>query len=319
MRKIIRLHKKHKHLLYGTILAAGLLVVIAFVATRDYAILDAKGTIAQQQRGLLLFAGILSLFVVIPVYILLFFIVWKYRDHKQATYTPDWDNNRKLESLWWGLPTVIILILSIVTWQTSHSLDPFKPLASSKRPLTIQVVALQWKWLFIYPEQNVATVNYVQFPVDTPVHFQITADAPMNSFWIPQLGGQIYAMTGMSTSLNLQANEEGRYRGSSANISGEGFAGMRFMAQATSQNEFDLWSKTTYATQQPLNLDIYKQLASPSSDQPVSSYHLEDPQLYNEVIDNYMGHSHGGPGTSHEGEANDHPAGTSQQNYGVKD
>jgi len=298
MHNILKLRKKQKRKILGAIVATVALIgVAAFVATRDYAVLNPKGTIAQEQRDLLMFATILSLFVIVPVFILTFYIVWKFREKKQSKYTPEWEGSRKLEVLWWGIPTAIILVLSIVTWQTSHSLDPFKPLTASTaspdtRPITIQVVALPWKWLFIYPEQNIASVNYVQFPVDTPVHFQITSDAAMNSFWIPQLGGQIYAMAGMSTSLHLQANELGRYNGSSANLSGEGFSGMRFAARATTREEFDLWSATTHAMQAPLDQASYNTLASPSSDQPVSTYRLAEPQLYNEVINHYMTHGH---------------------------
>jgi cytochrome o ubiquinol oxidase subunit 2 len=288
-----KLNKKQKRTITRTV-AALVVAAIAFIAITvpHYVVLDAKGPIGQQQRNLLVFATALSLFVIIPVFVLTFYIVWKFREHKQSTYTPDWEGSKKLETLWWGLPTVIILILSVVTWQSTHALDPFKPLNSDKRPITIQVIALQWKWLFIYPEQSIATVNYVQFPVDTPVNFQITSDAPMNSFWIPQLGGQIYAMAGMSTNLHLQANELGRYRGSSANLSGAGFSGMHFTAQASKAEEFDLWSRVTQLTQPSLNREAYETLAGPSEDQPVTTYNLQDPQLYNEVINKYMSHDH---------------------------
>ena len=134
--------------------------------------------------------GGLSLIVVIPVYIMLFLFAWKYREgNTKAKYSPDWDHSALLETIWWTVPLLLITILSVVTWNSSHDLDPFRPLNSSVKPVKIQVVALQWKWLFIYPEQNIASVNYVEFPVNTPVDFEITADAPMNSFWIPQVGG----------------------------------------------------------------------------------------------------------------------------------
>jgi cytochrome o ubiquinol oxidase subunit 2 len=221
--------KKYK-IIFG-VLVIGVLIAVAvkYLKTVNIEVFNPKGSIAEKQRNLIIFASLLSLLVIIPVYILTFTFLFKYREtNKKARYTPDWDHNRIYETIWWGIPIAVILLLSIVTWNSTHALDPYKPLSSSEKPLDIQVVALQWKWLFIYPEQNVATVNYVQIPVNRPVTFTITSDAPMNSLWIPQLGGQIYAMSGMSTQLHLIANHAGSYNGSSANISGEGFAGMRF-------------------------------------------------------------------------------------------
>ena len=159
----------------------------------------------------------------------------------KAKHAPDWEHNYIAEYCWWGVPIVIIVILAVTTWKSSHDLNPFKPIESEKKPLAIQVVALHWKWLFIYPEQGIATVNFVQFPEKTPINFEITSDAPMNSFWIPQLGGQIYAMPAMRSKLHLIANEIGSFRGVSANISGKGFAGMTFTAKSSSEEDFDAW------------------------------------------------------------------------------
>src|SRR5690606_1455086 len=136
---------------------------------------------------------------------------------------------------------IMTIIACIVTWHKTHELDPFKPIESDKKTLTIQVVALQWKWRFIYPEENIATINLVQFPENTPIHFEITADAPMNSFLIPSLGGQIYAMPNMKTELNLIANKRGDFRGISANLSGEGFSGMNFIARSSTEKEYRNW------------------------------------------------------------------------------
>jgi cytochrome o ubiquinol oxidase subunit 2 len=266
-----------------------------FLGSREYAVLDAKGTIATQQRNLLIFATILSLVIIAPVFALTYHIVRTYRvdAKKKAVYTPDWDHSHVLETLWWGIPSVIILLLSVVAWQSSHSLDPFKSLVSDKKPLTIQVVALEWKWLFIYPEQNLATVNYVQFPANRPVTFQITADAPMNSFWIPQLGGQVYAMSGMTTKLNLMADQPGIFQGSSANLSGKGFSGMRFKAQATTEQQFTMWAKTARTSHETLTSDKYDRLAQPSSDTPPTIYALGDNYIYDKVMSKYMGHGAG--------------------------
>lgn len=290
--------------------AAGFISLLALIIHgHPVAVLSPGGTVAAQQRNLLIFAALLSLVVIIPVFVLTFFIAWNYRaGNSRARYRPDWDHNTRLESLWWGIPCVIILVLAVVTWQSSHSLDPFKPLASTYQPMTIEVVALPWKWLFIYPEQNIATLNYVQFPEKTAVTFHLTADAPMNSFWIPRLGGQIYAMAGMTTQLQVRADQPGIYRGSSANLSGEGFAGMQFTARATSQADFYTWVQAVKQSPQHLTMAKYHLLAMPSKDQPAKQYASRDPTLYTSIINSYMtpadaddmvGHTMSGMGGTH--------------------
>lgn len=255
----------------------------------NIAVLNPKGTIAHEQKNLLVFATLLSLIVVLPVYALTLGIVLKYRaGNKKAKYRPDWDGNRVLESVWWGIPLVLITILSVITWKSSHDLDPFKPLASAAKPVKIQVVSMNWKWLFIYPEEKIATVNYLKFPVDTPVDFQITGDSAMNSLWIPQLGGQIYAMPGMSTSLHLEAQEPGNYRGSSANISGRGFSGMKFTASATSQAGYERWLKDVKNSRQRLDKIQYEKLAQPSQDDSPEQYAYAEDGLYNYVMNKYL-------------------------------
>lgn len=252
-------------------------------------VLTPKGTIAQQQFDLIILTSFLSLIIVIPVFALTFFIVWKYRaSNTKAKYEPDWDHSRKLEAAWWLIPFALIAVLAVITWVSSHKLDPYRPIESDKKPVTIQVIALPWKWLFIYPEQNIATVNYIQFPEKTPINFELTADAPMNSFWIPQLGGQVYAMAGMTTKLHLEASDIGEYRGSSANISGEGFAGMKFTAKSTTQNDFDNWVLSTKASSAALTLPEYEKLAKPSDNNPPTHYSSSDPNLYDTVIMKYM-------------------------------
>jgi cytochrome o ubiquinol oxidase subunit 2 len=214
--------RKYKFIIAGLLLAAIIALAVVYFHSVNIAVLDPKGTVGEQEKHLMLFALGLSLIVVIPVFTLLFTFAWRYRasnhHYKNRKYSPDWDHSIILETVWWLIPTVLIAILSVTAWNSSHQLDPYRSLASSKQPLTIQVVALDWKWLFIYPQQGVASVNFVQFPANQPVRFQITADAPMNSFWIPQLGGQIYAMPGMATELNLSADQNGNYYGSSAHI-----------------------------------------------------------------------------------------------------
>ena len=278
-----------------------LLLVISFVTIvavfftliishhNDIAVLSPAGKIAGHQRDLLIFASALSLLVIIPVFTLIFYIAWKYRaSNTKAQYSPKWDHSHKLEFIWWAIPIVLILVLAIVTWKSSHDLDPYKPLASHKKPLTVQVVALDWKWLFIYPEQNIATVNYLAIPEQTPINFQITADAPMNSFWIPKLGGQVYAMAGMQTKLHLIANDVGTYQGASSNLSGEGFADMKFTVKSMNEGDFGAWINNTRHSTQILDAITYAKLAEPSKKNPVSHYSSVTPGLYDTVIMKYM-------------------------------
>ncbi|MEK7612781.1 MAG: ubiquinol oxidase subunit II [Patescibacteria group bacterium] len=232
--------------------------------------LDPQGFIAGKELTLILNATLTMLIVIVPVLILTFFFAWQYRArNKKATYTPDWEHAKMDELIWWAIPFEIVLILGALTWGSTHELDPQKPIDATLPPLTIEVVALPWKWLFIYPEQRIATVNYIAFPVDRPVAFKVTADAPMNSFWIPALGGQIYAMTGMVTSLNLMANATGTFRGSSANYSGEGFAHMQFTAESLSVQDFDAWiGGIKTLSPDTLTRDAYAKLVEPSVDEP---------------------------------------------------
>ena len=263
--------------------------VFSFAQANDTAIFAPKGIIALQERNLIITTTLLMLIVVIPVLVLTFFFAWKYRaTNKHAKYTPDWASNETLEAIWWAIPGVIILILAVITWKSTHELDPYKPLNSSVKPLTIQVVALDWKWLFIYPEQHIATVNLVEFPAGTPINFEITADAPMNSFWIPALGGQIYAMPGMRTQLHLMATEAGTFSGTSANFSGPGFSGMKFVAKSVSQSEFLEWAYAVKSASSTLTYDEYTTLSAPSKNQPVSLYAEVADGLYDKIIMKFM-------------------------------
>lgn len=266
------------------------LITGAFLFFRhlDIAVLAPAGVVAAKQRDLMIAATLLTLIVVIPVFVLLVYIVWTYREgNTKAKYEPEW-TSQKLEIIWWGVPLAIIVALGAIIWQSSHDLDPYKPISSSVKPITIQVVALQWKWLFIYPEQNIATLNYVEFPENTPVNFQITSDAPMNSFWIPRLGGQIYAMSGMKTSLHLMADTAGTYQGSSANLSGKGFAGMKFDAKAVSAADFNTWVGQMKQSPQALDRAEYLSLATPSENNPPANYSAAEFALFDKIIASYM-------------------------------
>lgn len=257
---------------------------------REYiAVLFPKGIIALEERNLLFVLQAIMLLVIIPVYILTFVFSWKYREHStNSVYDPDLVDNSLAEYIWWGVPFVLTVIISILTWQKTHELDPYKPIESNKKTMTIQVVALQWKWLFLYPEEKIASLNFLQIPVETPVHFEITADAPMNSFWIPHLGGQIYAMPNMKTELHLIANETGDFRGSSANLSGEGFASMHFITRASSEKEYQQWVEDAKKSSVALDWKMYEKLAAPSSKNPPETFQLKDEKLFDQIMMKFM-------------------------------
>ena len=278
------------------VVGAALLALAWYLHGANIAVLNPKGPIAGQERQLIIFALLLSLIVVIPVLALTLGFAWRYREgNEQAKYSPRLAGNKAAEAIWWLVPSVLIIVLAVVAWNSSHSLDPYKPLASTTSPITIQVVALDWKWLFIYPQQHIATVNYVQIPERTPVNFEITADAPMNSFWIPQLAGQVYAMPGMSTQLHLSADGVGSYNGLSANISGEGFSGMTFVAKSSSMSDYMGWLKSAQRSPKKLTMAEYMMLAAPSQNNALATYSAVDQGLYTAVIDKYMSPS-GMPG-----------------------
>lgn len=268
------------------ILVVGIVPFFAtYISSHNMGVFNPKGIIALAEMNLIVTTTLLMLIVVIPVFILLAVFSWRYRaSNTKAKYTPDWHGNIALETIWWTIPTIIIVILAGITWTSSHELDPYKPIVSNIPPITIQVVALDWKWLFIYPEQNIATVNFIQFPKGAPVNFKITADAPMNSFWIPELGGQVYAMAGMGTSLHMMANEYGEYAGLSSNYSGAGFSGMKFTAKVTSREEFDQWVQDARQSPSVLNMGEYKKLAEKSRNNAVVYYSPVEKNLYNAII-----------------------------------
>ncbi|MBC7564905.1 ubiquinol oxidase subunit II [Candidatus Saccharibacteria bacterium] len=286
--------RRVKQVLISSLAAIVILGVFVFVTYgRDMPVLDPKGLIANQERDLIIFTFALGMFVVIPVFIMLFTIAWRYREgNTKARYEPEVGGNRLLELIWWGIPCIIILILGIVTVLSTHALDPYKPINSSVQPVKIQAVSLNWRWLFIYPDEGIATVNYINIPKDTPINFTITSDAPMNTLWIPALAGQVYAMSGMSTQLHMMADTTGTYRGSSTNISGDGYADMNFKVNSMNESDYKKWAEDTFsATTNPLLTDAsYKVLANPSHDTGQKTYLLMDYELYNKIIMKYMAH-----------------------------
>lgn len=281
--------KKNKFpllIIISTLVILGL--VLAMHVSRDLTVLYPSGWVGKQERNLIVYVSLIMLVVVIPVIWMTIFFGWKYGEGKNAKYEPEWHQNHLLEAIWWAVPCIIIIFFAILTWKSSHELDPFKPLKSDVKPIHIQVVALQWKWLFIYPEEGIASVNFFQFPEKTPLHFELSADAPMNSFWLPALGGQIYAMAGMRSELNLIADHIGTFRGQSANISGTGFSGMVFHAKSSSIEEFHEWVATAKNSAKILDQATYDELARPSSYVPVEFYSLSDPALFEQILMKYM-------------------------------
>ena len=249
-------------------------------------LLDPVGQVGIEERNLIITATLLMLLVVVPVIIMTLVFAWKYRaSNTSATYTPKWSHSTKIEVVIWTVPILIIIALGVITYKSTHALDPYRPLESDVKPITIEVVAMDWKWLFIYPEQGIATVNKIVFPANTPVNFRVTSDTVMNSFFIPGLGGQIYAMAGMTTKLHLIANHNAELEGISANYSGAGFSGMRFKFHGLSTGDFDKWVQTARAgAGGQLNRDAYLQLERPSERDPVRYFGSVAPGLFDAIV-----------------------------------
>lgn len=274
------------------LLAAVLAVLCAscacfFVVSSDYAVVfHPKGIIASEELRLIITNVCLMLSVIIPTFILLLITAWKYRStNRQHEYRPEHTVGMWGQLLLWAIPSVVIAIMAVHAWGATHDLSPYKPIKSEVKPLTIQVVALDWKWLFIYPEQGIASVNFFQFPAQTPIRFELSADnSPMNSFWIPQLSGQIYAMTGMITPLHIMADGPGEYSGKAAEINGEGYSDMTFVAKACSQEDFEAWVR--YVQQSPLQLTVaeYDRLSKRSTDHPVLLYSSVEESLFHKIV-----------------------------------
>lgn len=266
-----------------------ILLLWILIHGKEFLLLTPHGIIAHQEKQLFLTILLLGLAVITPTVLLFYFFAFRYHEKPStSTHNPDMNPDLRVQTFFWAFSSLIVIGLIALIWISSHALDPFRPIQTNAKPMTIQVVALQWKWLFIYPEQHIATVNYVAFPEKTPITFELTADAPMNSFWIPQLGGQMYAMEGMVNRTHLMADAVGEYPGSAAEISGKGFAGMRFTAQAMKKNDFDEWVTSTQNSPQNLNWNAYKSLAKPSENNKPVTYSITDENLYNEIVDQFM-------------------------------
>jgi len=248
-------------------------------------VLHPDGSVGKDERSLIITAAALMLLVVIPVIVLTLVFAIRYRaNNRKARYEPQWADSRRIELVVWAVPLAIVIVLGVVTWISTHRLDPFKPLDSPQQEITIDAIALDWKWLFIYPDEGVASVNEVAFPANVPVRFKVTSDTVMNSFFIPDLGSQIYAMAGMQTEVNLRAEHPGTHDGIAANFSGRGFAHMGFKAISMTKDDFAAWIAKLQAAGRTLDGDAYHTLAQPSDERGVSYYSSVTPHLFEDVV-----------------------------------
>jgi len=257
-------------------------------------ILDPQGPIASAQLLLLLNSTAIMLVVVIPVILATLGFAWWYRSsNARASRSTDEGYEGRTEFVLWSIPTLIVILLGGVIWISSHQLDPRAPLSTNVNPLRVEVVALDWKWLFIYPDQGIATVNQLVIPAATPVNFRLTSATVMNSFFVPQLGSQIYTMGGMTTHLNLLADNPGEFQGFSAMFSGDGFADMRFVAKAVPAGDFDSWVAQVRGSGSALDLPGYAALAKPSLAVPPTTYRAVEPGLFERIIEQTVSGSRG--------------------------
>jgi len=269
------------------------LLLLAVLSGCNTVTMNAAGDIARQQADLIRVSVYLMLIIIIPVMILTVVFAWKYRKGANAKYEPDWDHSTKLELVIWGAPLLIIIALGLITWIYTHKLDPYRPLErldaqrpipTSTKPLVVEAIAMDWKWLFIYPEQGIATVNELVAPVDVPIRFRVTATSVMNAFYVPELAGMVYAMPGMEITLNAVQNRPVVSEGFSANYSGAGYSDMRFSYRGVQQADFDKWVQSVKAGGGELNRGNYLTLEKPSIKEPVHRYAAVDQDLYHAIL-----------------------------------
>jgi cytochrome o ubiquinol oxidase subunit 2 len=261
-------------------------------------VLDPKGPIALAERDLLFDAFYVMMLVIVPIIILTLWFAWKYRaTNTEAKYTPTWANSVKLDAITWLIPTVIVIAVAVLLWRSTHRLDPYRPLESKEPPFDVQVVAQDWKWLFIYPEQGIAVVNQLAFPAGRPVSLRITSDTVMNSFYVPQLAGQIYAMAGMQTRLQMLADQPGKFVGRNSQYSGGGYSDQHFEVLAMTPADFEAWVARAKQSGAALNASAYTALAAKSRANPITYYSTVEPKLFDSIIDKFRhsGHAHDAP------------------------
>src|SRR5215831_17134398 len=240
-------------------------VLAVFLAGCQSALLAPRGIVGRTEKVILINSLAIMLAIVVPTIIATFAFAWWFRaSNKRARYLPDWEFSGRIELVVWSIPTMVILLLGGVTWLSARDLDPARPLTSEHEQIDIQSISLDWKWLFIYPRQGIASVNELVVPIGVPLHFTLTSASVMNTFFVPQLGSMIYTMNGMTTQLHLRADEPGTYLGLSGHFSGDGFSDMNFQVRAVPQDEFETWAKSTRASGQPLDASRYVALARQS-------------------------------------------------------
>ena len=250
---------------------------------------DPKGPIGDAERFVILAAFVLMLIVVIPVFVMIFWFSLKYRaSNSKAIYMPKWSRSGKIELAMWLVPLAIISVLGFLAWNETHHLDPYRPINPGVKPISIEVVSLDWKWLFIYPDYDVAVVNQLVFPIKVPLSFRITSDTVLTSFFIPQLGSQIYAMAGRQSQLHLMADESGIYAGHNQQFSGRGYADMHFKATATSREQFKEWVQKVKQSANKLDPERYEELEKPSISYPVTYFSSVSPGLFDHIIRQYL-------------------------------
>ncbi|MBV8663130.1 MAG: ubiquinol oxidase subunit II [Hyphomicrobiales bacterium] len=266
-------------------LAGGAALGSALLLSGCSGVLDPAGPVGAAQKLILIDSVAIMMAIVLPVFALIAgFAYWFRASNSRAFYWPDWEFSGHLELIVWAIPTLVVVVLGGVAWFGSHDLDPFRPLPGKAKPVEVQVVALDWKWLFIYPAEGVASVNALAVPVGVPVHFTITSSGVMNSFFVPRLGSQIYAMAGMASQLWLQADQPGTFGGISANFSGEGFAGMRFDLKALPQDDYAKWIADAKASGADLDRNRYADLVKPSENVNSSAYRSVESGLFESVV-----------------------------------
>ena len=271
-----------------------LLPFFLFLGGCHAVLLDPSGDVARQQSDLMIASAVLMSLIIVPVLVAIGVIAWRYRaSNKNARYEPEWEHSTGIELVVWAAPLLIIIALGAMTWIGTHQLDPYqrltriddgKSIEHDVKPLEIEAISLNWKWLFIYPQYGVATVNEVAAPKDVPIHFKLTSSSMMNSFFVPALSGQIYTMAGMQTDLNAVINKTGSFRGFSSNYSGLGFTDMRFRFHGLTRKGFNQWIAKVRASGKDLNLAAYLRLDQPSRNEPVHYYAGYMPRLYWRIL-----------------------------------
>ena len=264
-----------------------LLLVAVLLSSCHKGVLDPHGPVGAAERLMLYDATAIMLAVVVPVIVLTLVFAWWFRSgNRHALYRPGWEFSPRIEVIIWAIPTLVILFLGGIAWVGSHQLDPPRALKSNTEPLQVQVVSLDWQWLFIYPGQHIASLNHLVVPTGVPVEFSLTSASVMNSFFIPQLGSQIYTMAGMTTHVNLQADELGKYQGLSAQFSGEGFSDMRFDVDAVAADGFQAWVNDVRAKSGVLDAAAFAQLARPSRASGTATYASVSEGLFDAIVAN---------------------------------